>query len=52
MQYDSRFVEYLVGLDDAQAPGVVDIDDMPRDVRDAIEEDQQNRREWNGDLSE
>ena len=51
-QYDPRFVEYLIGLDDQVDETPIEIDDVPRCVRDAFEEDQLDRREWNGDLSE
>ncbi len=52
LKYTSRFVDFLVGLDEYGEPDVVGIDDLPTGVRDAIEEDVQDRREWNGDLSE
>jgi len=52
--YDQRFVDFLAGLDDYAGgeADTVEIEDVPRSVRDAFEEDQQNRREWDGDLSE
>ncbi len=51
-RYTKRFEDFLVALDEYGDPAVVEIEDLPRGVRDAIEEDAQDHREWDGDLSE
>jgi len=45
-------IEVLAGLDDQEPEDGVGLEDLPRGVRDAAEEDRQDRREWDGDLSE
>ena len=50
--FDPQMIEVLAGLDDQEPEDGVGLEDLPRGVRDAAEEDRQDRREWDGDLSE